>query len=151
MSREERVQRLAARNAKVVEAFRANGGDVDIRGYGRNLILMHTIGARTGKLRLTPVFALPDDDGWTVLAAVQGAPSNPDWYHNLVANPEIDVEYPGESGVETVRARVREVPEAEWEAALAAVSERAPSFGELQQKTARRIPIFQLRRIGTAA
>lgn len=150
MKRQERVQKLAARNAEVIDAFRANGGDVDIRGYGRNLVIMHTIGAKSGQLRPTPVFALSEGDGWIVLAAVGGWPTNPDWYHNLVANPEIDVEYPGVSDVETTRVRVHEATDEEWEAEFPEVAKRFPGLEDMQEKTARRIPILHLRRIGSA-
>ncbi len=148
MTREERVQRLAARNARASEEFRANGGVT--KRYGRSLIIMHTIGAKTGLEREVPVVARPEEGGWVVLAAVQGAPNNPDWYYNLLANPEILIEHPGDSGIETSMVRVHVVPPDEWEAEFEAVCAVTPSFREMQAKTTRRIPILHLRRLGPA-
>jgi len=149
MTRDERVQKLAARNARASEEFRANAGMTE--RYGKNLIIMHTIGAKTGLVREIPVVARAEEGGWVVLAAVQGAPNNPDWYHNLVANPEILVEHPGETDVETSRVRVDVVPPDEWEAEFEEVCAASPAFREMQAKTVRRIPILHLRRLGPAA
>jgi deazaflavin-dependent oxidoreductase (nitroreductase family) len=146
MTREERVQKLAVRNARAREEFRANGGVTE--RYGKSLIIMHTLGAKTGLEREIPVVARPEDGGWVVLAAVQGAPNNPDWYYNLVANPEILVEHPGASGVETSHVRVDVVPPEKWEAEFEAVCAVSPAFREMQARTTRRIPILHLRRLG---
>ena len=79
-------------NKQVIEEFRANDGKVG--GYFENmtLLLLHTTGAKSGNPRLNPVAYLPDGDRFVIIASKAGAPTNPDWYYNLVANPQVGVE-----------------------------------------------------------
>ena len=93
-------------NKAVIEEFRANGGKVAQFGDSP-VVILHTIGAKSGELREIPLVALVGDDGGlTVFASKAGAPTNPDWYYNLKANPDITVEY----GDRIVRCRGRGAP-----------------------------------------
>ena len=103
-------------NKAVIEEFRANGGKVAQFGDSP-VVILHTIGAKSGELREIPLVALVGDDGGlTVFASKAGATTNPDWYHNLKAKPDITVEY----GDESFDAEVEELPEAEGQARLQA-------------------------------
>ena len=130
-------------NTKIIEEFRANEGRVGGPFEGRPMILIHHIGARSGTERVTPLVYFPEDDGrMVIIASKAGAPTNPDWYHNLKANPAIDVEV----GTETFPVQVTEAEGAEregiWTRAVAAM----PGFGAYQEKTTRTIPVLVLSR-----
>ena len=130
-------------NQKIIEEFRANEGRVGGPFEGAPMILVHHIGARSGTERVTPLVYFPEDDGrMLIVASKAGAPTNPDWYHNLRAHPEVDVEV----GTETFPVRVAEVtgPEREkvWDGVVAA----NPGFGDYQRKTDRTIPVLRLER-----
>lgn len=130
-------------NTQVIAEFRANGGKVAVFGDAP-LVILHTIGAKSGEVRETPLVALVEDDGMYVFASAAGAPSHPAWYHNLKSNPEIDVEY----GTETMRMRVEELPEAEGRAKLDAQAVIMPQFADYVGSAAPRvIPAFSLTRI----
>jgi len=91
-------------NAGVVEQFRANRGQIlSGRFAGRRLVLLTTIGARSGQARTTPLAFTRDGEHFVVIASKAGSPSNPDWYHNLVRNPIVTLE----TGEETFQARAR--------------------------------------------
>ena len=129
-------------NERIIEEFRANGGTVETAGFGRRLVLHH-VGAKSGVERVTPVMALPTDDGWVVAASKGGAPDNPAWFHNLLAHPDTAVEAPDDGEV-----AVRAVPleGAERDAAWARFLAESPGFAEYEQRTARTIPVVELRR-----
>ena len=125
-------------NAAVIEEFRANDGKVAAFGDAP-VVILNTIGAKSGEVRSTPLVALVDDSGMYVFASKAGAPSNPAWYYNLVANPEITVEF----GSESFDALVEELPEAEGQAKLRAQAALMPQFGEYIESAAPRvIPAF---------
>jgi len=131
-------------NRKIIEEFRANEGRVGGPFEGAPMILVHHIGAKSGTERVTPLVYFPQpDDQIVIIASKAGAPTNPDWYHNLKANPKITVEV----GTETFAVEAAEVEGAErdtiWDAAVAA----NPGFGEYQTKTSRLIPVLRLTRI----
>ncbi|WP_292829471.1 nitroreductase/quinone reductase family protein [Microbacterium sp.] len=130
-------------NQPIIEQFRASGGSVTTRGYGRNLVLVHNVGAKTGEERIAPVLAVREGpDAWIIAAAKGGAPENPAWYHNLRAQPDVDIEVPDEGAVPV---HVEELAGAARERALALF---AP-FGGLdgiQEKTTRVIPVLRLSR-----
>lgn len=130
-------------NERIIEEFRANGGTVETAGFGRRLVLLHHVGAKSGVERVTPVMALPTDDGWVVAASKGGAPDNPAWFHNLLAHPDTAVEAPDDGEV-----AVRAVPleGAERDAAWARFLAESPGFAEYEQRTARTIPVVELRR-----
>ena len=96
-------------NQKVIEEFRANGGKVGGMFEGMPLLLLHTIGAKSQQERINPVACMQDGDRYMVFASKGGAPTNPDWYYNLIAQPLVTVEV----GTEKFQARatVAEEPE----------------------------------------
>ncbi len=98
-------------NQRIIEEFRANDGRVGGRFAGNRLLLLHSIGAKSGQRRVNPLVTLEDDGRFIIVASKAGAPTHPDWYYNLKANPDVEVEY----GVERfpARATVTEEPELE--------------------------------------
>ncbi|GIG29783.1 nitroreductase/quinone reductase family protein [Cellulomonas marina] len=135
---------MADWNQQIIEEFRASGGTVTTMGFGRTLVLVHHVGARTGTERVAPLRAIRvDDDTWLVAASKAGAPENPAWFHNLVAHPETVVETP-DDGTVPVRAEV--LVGDERDAAWARFTSASRGFAEYQEKTARVIPVVALRR-----
>ena len=130
-------------NDKIIAEFRANGGKVGGPFEGATLLLLHHVGARSGTERVAPLAYLPDGDRMLNIASKGGAPTNPDWYHNLKANPRVDVEL----GTETVRVDAHELAPAERAEKWAEITTRAPSFADYQKKTKRVIPVFALQRV----
>lgn len=131
-------------NEKVIEEFRANGGKVGGPFEGAPMILVHHIGARSGTERVTPLATFPLEDGrYVIIASKAGAPTNPDWYHNLKAHPRVDVEV----GTETFPVQVEELTGAERAATWDKVVAAMPGFGEYQEKTTRTIPVLALTRV----
>jgi deazaflavin-dependent oxidoreductase (nitroreductase family) len=131
-------------NDKIIAEFRANEGRVGGPFAGAPMILIHHIGARTGTERVAPLVYFPQDDGSLVIIASKGgAPTNPDWYHNLKANPKFDVEV----GTETFPVVAEEVTGAERDELWRRVVAERPGFGEYQQKTTRTIPVLRLTRL----
>src|SRR6478736_2877057 len=94
-------------NQPVIDEFRANNGKVGGYFEGRNILLLHTVGAKTGEERVSPVAYVTDGDRLVVIASKGGADSNPDWYYNLLANPTATVEV----GNEKFQARATPVTE----------------------------------------
>lgn len=127
-------------NAGVIEEFRANGGKVGGQFDSAPLLLLTTIGARSGRPFTTPMMYLPDGDRMIVFASKAGAPTNPDWYHNLVANPRVEVEV-GDTSLEA-DAVVVESPERDD--LYARQSQLYPAFADYQAKTSRQIPVVAL-------
>ncbi|HZC06789.1 MAG TPA: nitroreductase family deazaflavin-dependent oxidoreductase [Ktedonobacterales bacterium] len=128
-------------NQQVIETFRANQGKVQ----GPNqLILLTTTGAKSGQPRTTPVAYSTDSGRLVIIASKGGAPTNPDWYFNLVANPIVTVE----TGTETYQARATVVAdEAERESLYARHADLMPGFAEYPKKTERKIPVVLLERV----
>lgn len=133
---------MADRNLGVIEEFRSNEGKVGGGFAGTPLLLLSTTGARTGERRIQPLVYLSDGDRWIVFASKGGAPTNPDWYHNLVANPAVTVEV----GVEVVEADAEVVAGPERDRLFARQVERFPQFGEYERRTTRKIPVVALAR-----
>lgn len=130
-------------NQQIIEEFRANGGKVGGPFEGAPMVLLHTVGARSGEPRVHPLVSRPLPSGdLAVFASAAGADSHPAWFHNLVARPEITIEV----GEETrpVRARVAEGEERTriWEAQKA----DAPGFADYEARTTREIPVVVLER-----
>ena len=130
-------------NAKIIDEFRTNGGKVGGPFDGAPVLILHTRGAKTGQDRVHPVVYQPVGDALAIFASKGGAPTNPAWYHNLKANPDVKVEV----GTDTidVRARVLEGDEREpiWEKQKQLV----PAFADYEQKTSRQIPVVLLERV----
>lgn len=129
-------------NQQIIQEFRANGGKVGGRFQGAPMVLLHTRGAKSGEEGVIPVVYLPDGDRMLVFASKAGAPTNPGWYHNLVAHPDITVEV----GTETIPVRAVVLTGEERDRLYAEQSKRMPNFAEYQQKTTRKIPVVALER-----
>ncbi len=110
---------------------------------GRQLLLLTTAGAKTGRRHTAPMMYVPEGDRLLVIASNAGAPSHPDWYRNLVARPEVTVEV----GAETYEARAIVLEGAERERIWSGIVERYPFFTEHQTKIARQIPVVALQRL----
>ena len=132
-------------NTKVIEEFRANEGRVGGQFEGAPLLLLHTTGAKSGVERVNPVMYQADGDRLAVFASKAGAPTNPDWYHNLRANPTATVEV----GTETVQVVAREAEGEERDRIWARQKERFPGFADYEEKTTRQIPVVVLERTST--
>ena len=130
-------------NDGVIAEFRANQGRVGGYFEGAPMILLHHIGAKSGTVRVTPLVTFPQDDGsLLVVASKGGAPTNPDWYHNLKANPRFEVEF----GTETFTVDAEELSPAERAELWPRIVAERPGFGDYETKTTRVIPVFRLRR-----
>jgi deazaflavin-dependent oxidoreductase (nitroreductase family) len=130
-------------NQRIIQQFRANGGRVGGPFAGTPLLLLHHVGANSGVVRVTPLAYTPDGDGrYVIVASNGGSPTHPGWYHNLKANPVVEVEV----GSRTFVVRADELTDAArrplWSKLLAA----SPSLREYEAKTARHIPVFTLTR-----
>ena len=130
-------------NRNLIEEFRTNHGNVTGVFEHAPLVLLTTTGAKSGRSHTTPVVYTKDGDNIVVIASKGGAPSNPAWYHHLVAHPQVTVELPNETY--TAKARVAEGDERErlWRAQ----ADLMPGFDEYQTKTTRRIPVVVLERV----
>lgn len=130
-------------NAGVIKEFRENEGKVGGPFEGAPMILIHHLGAKTGSERVTPLMYFPQDDGsLIIIASKAGAPDNPDWFHNVRANPRFDVEV----GTETFPVEADVLPREERDALWPSLVETAPGFGDYEKKTDRIIPVVRLRR-----
>jgi len=134
---------LNDRNRAIIEEFRANGGKVGGPFAGRTLLLLHTVGAKSGQERINPVACVTDGDRLVIIASKGGAPTNPDWYYNLLAHPQVTVEL----GTERFQARAEVAPEPERTRLYARMVSVMPGFAEYQQKTERVIPVVVLTRV----
>ena len=128
-------------NRQVIDEFRANGGKVGGQFEGAPMVILHTHGAKSGLERENPLVPLIQDEHIYVIASKGGAPDNPDWYHNLKANPGVTVEYLTETFPAT--AVVIE-DDTERDRLYAAQVALQPGFGEYAKQTARRIPVIEL-------
>lgn len=127
-------------NKAIVEEFRANGGKVGGPFEGGTLLLLHTVGAKTGAARLSPLAYMDIDGKIIIVGSYAGAPKDPAWVHNLRANPRAHIEI----GTDAYDVTARELPPEERDATYPAVIERAPVFAEYQANTERMIPLFEL-------
>jgi deazaflavin-dependent oxidoreductase (nitroreductase family) len=130
-------------NRGVVDQFRANGGVGPGRWADRPLLLLTTIGAKSGQLRTTPLLYSTDGDRLVVIASKGGEPTNPDWYHNLLAQPEATVEVGGERF--PVRATIAEG--AERRRLFDQQAAQMPFFADYERTAPREIPVVVLTRL----
>lgn len=130
-------------NRSVIEEFRANSGKVSGRFEDMPLLLITTPGARTGKIRTKPLVYIRDGNRYVVIASFAGAKNNPPWFHNLIANPEFDLEV----GSEKFRARATVLAEPERTNLFNKMVEKMPIFAEYQAKTERIIPVLALEKV----
>jgi deazaflavin-dependent oxidoreductase (nitroreductase family) len=129
-------------NTQIIEEFRANDGVVGGQFEGAPLLLLTTTGAKSGEPRIAPMMYRSENERMFVFASKAGAPTNPDWYHNLVAHPGVTVEV----GVERFSAHASEVTGAERDRIYGAQATEYPVFAEFQEKTDRVIPVVELKR-----
>ncbi len=129
-------------NRQTIEEFRANAGKVGGFWEGKPLLLLTTTGAKSGQRRTTPTMYLRDGNRLLIFASKRGAPTNPGWYHNLVAHPQVTVEV----GSETYEATATIVTGEERDRLYARQAELNPQFGEYQANTTRKIPVIALER-----
>lgn len=130
-------------NQQIIDEFRANSGRVGGMFEGAPMILIHHLGAKSGAERVTPLVHFPEEGGRTVIvASAGGAPKHPAWFHNLKANPKIDVEV----GTETYPVLAEEITGTERNELWDRVVATNPGFGDYQRKTDRIIPLLRLTR-----
>jgi len=127
-------------NTRIIEEFRANAGRVGGPFEGGTLLLLHTDGAKSGEHHVTPVVYLEDGDRYVIFASKAGAPTNPGWYHNLKAHPDLHVEV----GDATIEVTAEELGGEERQRLYDTVVELMPQFAEYQANTSRVIPIIAL-------
>lgn len=128
------------RNKKIIEEFRANAGKVGGRFEGKTLLLLHTKGAKSGEERINPVACVRDGDRLVVIASKGGAPTHPDWYYNVVANPRVTVEV----GTETIKVNASVADEPERTRLYNKMVEMMPTFDDYRRNTTRVIPVIVL-------
>ena len=131
-------------NSALIREFRENSGKLGGQFAGAPLLLLTSTGAKSGLPRTSPMMYLADGDRWIVFASKAGAPTNPDWYHNLVAHPTAAIEV----GAETVEVSAEVLTGEERDRLFKLQSERYSGFAEYQGKTSRIIPVIALRRAG---
>jgi deazaflavin-dependent oxidoreductase (nitroreductase family) len=127
-------------NTKIIDEFRENDGTVGGPFEGAPMLLLHTVGAKSGKERVHPLVYQSVNGDYAIFASKGGAPTNPDWYHNLRAHPEVTIEL----GNETKKVKAREVRGAEREPIWTKQKEVMPGFADYERKTTREIPVFIL-------
>jgi deazaflavin-dependent oxidoreductase (nitroreductase family) len=127
------MQDMQAFNRALIEEFRANGGKQSGQLANSTLMLLTTVGAKSGAERVTPLGFVKDDARLIVIAANAGAPTHPDWYYNLLAHPEVTIEI----GNERFVARATVADEVERTRLIALI----PYFNAQQEKTSRVIPV----------
>lgn len=125
---------------ETVEKYEASGGTEANTLNGRPIIILTTIGAKTGKIRKTPLMRIEHDGSYAVVASKGGAPKHPVWYHNLVAHPEVELQ----DGATKKKYLAHEASGEEKAAWWARATETWPDYDEYQTKTDRQIPLFVL-------
>jgi len=131
-------------NKKVIDEFRANEGRVGGQFEGAPVLLLHHRGAKSGTERVNPVMYQPVGDDLAVFASKAGAPTNPDWYYNLVANPRTTVEVGTDSVAVEARVATGEERDGIWEKQKADY----PNFADYERSTTRTIPVVLLQPVG---
>lgn len=140
---------MSDNNAKVIADFKQHGGKPG--GYFRGLpvLLLYTIGAKSGVERLSPLMYLQREavGPWYIFATDGGAPKNPAWFHNIVAHPDVDIEIGDGTTIERIPVRTRVLDGDEHAATFAEQARLFPNFGLYQQMTTREtIPVVELTR-----
>ena len=127
-------------NKKIIEEFRANHGVVGGPFEGTTLLLLHHTGAKSGTERVNPLAYQPVDSGYAIFASKGGAPTNPDWYYNLLAHPDTVAEV----GTETIPVKARVLEGEERNQIWSEQKRRAPGFAEYEKTAGREIPVVLL-------
>jgi len=127
-------------NQNIIEEFRANDGKVGGRFEGKTLLLLHTIGAKSGQERVNPVAYVRDGENYVVIASKGGAPDNPAWYYNILAHPHLTVEV----GTQTFDVEAQVTKEPERTRLYNKMADMLDSFNDYRRKTERIIPVIGL-------
>lgn len=128
-------------NANIIDEFRGNEGKLGGHFEGRPMLLLHHTGAKTGTERVNPLTYRPVDGGYAVFASKSGAPDNPDWYYNLVANPDVKIEV----GADTIAVRARVAATEERDAIWSKQEEGWSVFADYRESASpRQIPVIVL-------
>jgi deazaflavin-dependent oxidoreductase (nitroreductase family) len=127
-------------NGRIINEFRANEGKVGGNFEGAPMLILHSVGARSGDARLNPLMYLPDGDRYLVFASKGGAPTNPAWYHNLLAHPDATIEV----GTNTVDVTAVALQGEERDRFFARQATLYPMFADYETKTSRTIPVVAL-------
>ena len=130
-------------NQKIIEEFRENAGKVGGFFVDSTLLLLHTTGAKSGKERVNPVVTFEDDGRLVIVASKGGAPTHPDWYYNILANPDVTIEY----GTEVFKAKAAVAEEPERTRLYEIMETKMAAFSEYKKKAGRKIPVITLTRI----
>jgi deazaflavin-dependent oxidoreductase (nitroreductase family) len=128
------------RNKSIIDEFRANQGKIGGRFEGKTLLLLHTTGAKSGEERINPTAYVREGDRYVVIASKGGAPTNPDWYYNILANPLVTLEV----GTEKFQAHAQVAEEPERTRLYNKMVEMMPGFDDYRKKTTRVIPVIIL-------
>lgn len=127
-------------NTAIIEEFRANGGQVGGQFEGAPLLLLHTSGAKSGKDYVHPVMYRKVGNSYAVFASKAGAPTNPDWYHNLKANPTVRAEIGPDTLTLTARVAAGDERNRIWDAQKT----EYPGFADYERNSPRQIPVVIL-------
>jgi deazaflavin-dependent oxidoreductase (nitroreductase family) len=127
-------------NAQIIDEFRANGGKAGGMFEGKPLVLVHNVGAKSGKEYVTPLVYLAEGDDYVIFASKGGAPENPGWYHNLKAEPNVSIEV----GDQKLDVLATEATGDERDRLYSAQEAVQPQFSEYAEKTDRKIPVIVL-------
>jgi deazaflavin-dependent oxidoreductase (nitroreductase family) len=127
-------------NTQVIEEFRSNDGVVGGQFEGAPVLLLHTTGAKSGQERINPMMYLDYEGKRYIFASYAGAPTHPDWYHNLVAHPDVTVE----AGTETYKAKATPVSLEERDRIYPVQADLFANFAEYETLTTRKIPVVEL-------
>ena len=130
----------SARSREQVELFESSGGTEGTTLRGRPVIILTSVGARSGKIRKTPLMRVEHDGHYAVVASLGGAPSHPVWYYNLVANPHVELQDGPVKRDYTAREVTGDERATWWERAVATW----PDYAGYQERTSRQIPVFVL-------
>ena len=131
------------RNQAIMAEFRANAGKVGGYFAGKTLLILHTVGAKSGQERVNPTAYVEDDNKFVIIASKGGAPTHPAWYYNILAHPLVSVEV----GTEFFLARAEVATEPERTRLYNKMADMLPGFNEYRQKTSRVIPVITLTRV----
>jgi deazaflavin-dependent oxidoreductase (nitroreductase family) len=131
-------------NRAMIQDVRAHGGKATSGPFmGRDLLILTTKGAKTGEKRETPLVVSRDGDHYVIVASKGGAPTNPNWYHNLLAHPEVTVEIGGQK----FKAHARVAGDDDYERLYQNHAKNMPSFNDYRKKTTRKIPVVILEKL----
>ncbi|WP_309501145.1 nitroreductase family deazaflavin-dependent oxidoreductase [Saccharopolyspora gloriosae] len=131
---------IADWNTRIINEFRANGGRVGGQFDGAPMVLVHHVGAKSATQRVNPMMYQKVGDAYAVFASAAGADKNPDWYHNLLAHPDTEIEV----GTDTVAVRARDLPAEERDPIWERQKRDYPGFAGYEAKTSRVIPVVLL-------